>query len=143
MCKLFVGFSTPVQNFLTLPCYLLIFLSLFSALLHFVFFNFYYIITERFYLRTLSFYFKIYYKNKSSQKFSNIKKPNKFHHLVFSAFTKKPNKPLYLKKPIYSTTPTLFLKNSAALFNYSSPQKRLHRVKSFYKFCIQSPYGYL
>ena len=132
-----------MQNFLVFPCYLAYFISPIPASFYFAIFIFYFIITERFYLRTLSFYFKIYYKNKSFQNSPISKKPNKFHHLVFPAFTKKPNKPLYLKKPIYSTIPTLFLKNSAALFNYSSPQKRLHRVKSFYKFCIQSPYNYL
>ena len=73
----------------------------------------------------------------------NTPKTEQTFPLVFLVHDKKPNKPLYLKKLIYSPTPTIFLKNSATLFNYPPPQKRPHRVKSFYKFCIQSPYSYL
>ena len=34
------------------------------------------------------------------------------------------------------------IKKASPLFNYSQ-QKRLHHMKSFYKFCIQSAYSYL
>ena len=73
-----------MQNFLVFPCYLAYFISHIPALSHFVFFNFYYIITERFYLRILSFYFKIYYLIKHLQK-SPISKTEQTSPLVFSS----------------------------------------------------------
>ena len=114
-----------MQNFLTLPCYLLIFLSLFPALLHFVFFNFYYIITEHSYLRTLSFYFKIYYLIKHLQK-SPISKTEQTSPACFFVLHQKPNiHSCHFRKPnIYSYRFRLFHEN------HITHKKQLIKMKS-------------
>ena len=134
-----------MQNFLTLPCYLLIFLSLFPALLYFVFFNFYYIITERSYLRTSSFYFKIYYLIKYVQKISNIKNRTNssisfFHpppknrtsthiisenqmsiHIISVSFVKTHHlKQCIKKRPLPEASSLIFVLNLTLQFIYST-----------------------
>ena len=99
-----------MQNFLTLLCYLLIFLNLILAFSYFVFFNFYYIITERACLRTLSFYFKIYYLNKYVQKISNIKNRTNSTISFFSSFTKNRTSPCILKNQSTPLRPLYFKK---------------------------------
>ena len=143
MCKLFVGFSTPVQNFLVFPCYLLIFLSLIPAFPYFVFFNFYYIITERACLRTLSFYFKIYYLNKYVQKISNIKNRTNSTISFFSSFTKNRTSPCILKNQSTPLRPLYFKKLRRTLQLFVATKKDSITWSLSYKFCIQSPYNYL
>ena len=70
-----------------LPCYQTHSISFISTFSHFVFFNFYYIITEHSHLRTLSFYFKIYYL-KNISKNPTRQKTEQTRQLVFSSSTK-------------------------------------------------------
>ena len=111
--KLFVEFSTPVQNFLTLPCYQTHSISFIPALSHFVFFNFHYIITERFYLQTLSFYFKIYYLNKCLKK-PNTSKNRTNSSISFFLLHQKNRTSIHFRKPnVNSHHFRLFHKNSS------------------------------
>lgn len=126
-----------MQNFLVFPCYLVLFISLIPASCYFAIFIFYYIITERSHLRTLSFYFKIYYLKNIFKK-PNTPKTEQTPPLVFLVHDKKPNKSLYLKKLIYSPTPTIFLKNSATLFNYLPPKKIPSHEVFFINFVFNS-----
>ena len=133
-----------MQNFLVFPCYLAYFISHIPALSHFVFFNFYYIITERFYLRILSFYFKIYYLIKHLQK-SPISKteqtsPARFFHPpkkpnVYSYHFRKPNvnshhfrlfrkthhpKQCVKKRSLHETSSLIFVFNLTVQSTYST-----------------------
>ena len=133
-----------MQNFLTLPCYLLIFLSLFPALLHFVFFNFYYIITERACLRTLYFYFKIYYLIKYIQKISNIKNRTNFSISFFHPppKTEHPIHVIFINQTIYSYHFRLFRKTHHP--KQCVKKRSLHETSSLifvFNLTVQSTYS--
>ena len=119
-----------MQNFLTLPCYSTYFTSHIPDSCYFAIFIFYFIITERFYLRTLSFYFKIYYKNKSFQNSPTSKNRTNFAISFFHPPLKTEHLSAQKKRPLPEASQLIFVFNltlqstcSTRDFRFSHPHK--------------------